>query len=152
MLYNKKKSIFLALILVSLITVAIAIFWLSSRIRINPPNILLITIDALRPDHLNCYGYKRNTSPNIDEIAKCGVIFKQAISQASVTIVSLASLITSMYPTRHGIITQHLDFNKNFRCPTLMEILKSKNYRTAVFLPENSAIGVTKWTNKGADY
>lgn len=45
------------------------------------PNILIITLDALRPDHLGCYGYKRNTSPNIDKLAQEGVKFTQAIVQ-----------------------------------------------------------------------
>jgi len=66
-------------------------------------NVILITIDALRPDHLGCYGYERNTSPNIDKLAKEGVLFTQAISQSSFTNPALPSLMTSMYPDVHGV-------------------------------------------------
>jgi len=66
-------------------------------------NVILITVDALRPDHLGCYGYERNTSPNIDKLAKEGVLFTQAISQSSFTNPALPSLMTSMYPDVHGV-------------------------------------------------
>ncbi|KPJ58761.1 MAG: hypothetical protein AMJ42_02660, partial [Deltaproteobacteria bacterium DG_8] len=67
-------------------------------------NIVLITIDTLRVDHLSCYGYKRNTSPNIDKIAEKGIIFKNAIAPSSWTAPSMASLFTSVYPINHGVI------------------------------------------------
>lgn len=116
------------------------------------PSILLITVDALRPDHLSCYGYERMTSPHIDEVARQGIVFKQAIAPASVTIVSLASFMTSVYPQRHGIITQHLDLNKEITRPTITTTLKAKGYRTAVFLPKDSAIELARWTRHEADY
>lgn len=67
------------------------------------PNIVLITIDTLRADHLSCYGYARKTSPNIDKIAQKGVTFKNAIAPSSWTAPSVASLCTSLYPISHGI-------------------------------------------------
>jgi len=67
-------------------------------------NIVLITIDALRADHLSCYGYPRKTSPNIDKIAEKGIIFKNAIAPSSWTVPSMASLFTSLYPINHGVI------------------------------------------------
>lgn len=66
-------------------------------------NVILITIDALRPDHLSCYGYNRNTSPNIDKLAREGIMFTQAISASSSTISSVPSIMTSVYPDMHGI-------------------------------------------------
>ncbi len=67
-------------------------------------NIVLITIDALRADHLSCYGYKRKTSPNIDKIAEKGILFKNAIAPSSWTVPSMVSLFTSVYPLNHGIV------------------------------------------------
>lgn len=49
------------------------------------PNAILITIDALRADHLGCYGYGKNTSPNIDELTSKGILFLQAISNGGGT-------------------------------------------------------------------
>jgi arylsulfatase A-like enzyme len=116
------------------------------------PNVILITIDALRSDHLGCYGYKRDTSPNIDELAKDGVIFTQAISQASVTAVSLASLLTSVYPARTGIISQVRDIMNDFTCPTIIEEFNRNKYRTAVFFPDDIAIGLPAWAYRGAEH
>ncbi|MEE9504195.1 MAG: sulfatase-like hydrolase/transferase, partial [Thermodesulfobacteriota bacterium] len=75
-------------------------------------NIVLITIDALRADHLSCYGYNRTTSPNIDKIAEDGIIFKNAIAPSSWTAPSMASLFTSVYPINHGVI-HGLGYNEN---------------------------------------
>jgi arylsulfatase A-like enzyme len=44
----------------------------------RPPNVVLITIDTLRSDHLSCYGYERETTPAIDRIAAAGTVFEQA--------------------------------------------------------------------------
>ena len=70
----------------------------------NDFNIVLITIDALRADHLSCYGYERETSPNIDKIAEKGIIFKNSIAPSSWTAPSMVSLFTSLYPINHGVI------------------------------------------------
>lgn len=66
-------------------------------------NIILITIDALRPDHLGCYGYQRNTSPNIDRLSKEGVRFTTAISAGGWTVESVPALLTGTYSPTHQI-------------------------------------------------
>lgn len=53
-------------------------------IRSRPPNVIVICIDTLRADHLGCYGYKRDTSPAIDSLAREGVVFEDAYSNSSV--------------------------------------------------------------------
>jgi arylsulfatase A-like enzyme len=65
-------------------------------------NLMIIAIDTLRPDHLGCYGYERNTSPNIDGLAAEGVLFEDAVSQSPWTLPSFATILTSLYPTQHG--------------------------------------------------
>jgi arylsulfatase A-like enzyme len=67
-------------------------------------NVILIVIDALRADHLGCYGYERNTSPNIDKLANESILFERAYSQAPWTKPSVASLFTSLYVTQHRVI------------------------------------------------
>lgn len=101
--------------------------------RASNPNILFITIDALRPDHLSCYGYRRNTSPNIDGVAQEGVIFSEAISQGASTIPSLPSIMYSRY-FRTNNMAPTLDSIKNVKIPfsTIFEILQSKGYFTVV--------------------
>lgn len=66
------------------------------------PNFILISLDALRFDHLGCYGYERDTSPTIDGLAAQGLKFEWAICQAPTTLPSHMSTLTSLYPTVHG--------------------------------------------------
>ena len=68
----------------------------------STPNILLITLDTTRADHLGCYGYFRTTSPNIDAIADSGIVYTSAYSTSSWTLPAHASLLTGMFPTSHG--------------------------------------------------
>lgn len=68
------------------------------------PNIILISIDTLRADHLGCYGYSRPTSPVIDGLAAQGVVFTQAFSHAPYTLASHMSLLTGLYPGRHRVL------------------------------------------------
>jgi len=65
------------------------------------PNLVLITIDSLRADHLGVYGYQRPTSPNIDAFAREAVVVSDAIAQAPETKASIASLLTSLFPAAH---------------------------------------------------
>jgi len=67
------------------------------------PNLVLVSIDTLRPDHLGCYGYERETSPAIDRLASEGVRFSDASSTTPWTLPSHASLLTGLYPSRHGV-------------------------------------------------
>ena len=62
-------------------------------------SVLLIVIDALRADHLGCYGYHRNTSPFIDSIAAQGVVFERAMSMSSYTCESVSSIFTGLLPS-----------------------------------------------------
>ena len=99
------------------------------------PNIVLFVIDALRADHLSCYGYKKKTTPNIDKFNRQGAIFYNAFSQANATTTSIASLITSRYSS------DALEFsNKNkrwthleYQVRTLAEVLRVNGYKTAAF-------------------
>jgi arylsulfatase A-like enzyme len=65
-------------------------------------NVVVVLVDALRADHLGCYGYALPTSPFLDELARDGVVFERAVSAASQTVPSVLSLWASVYPSRHG--------------------------------------------------
>ena len=71
-------------------------------------NIIVITVDALRADHLGVYGYSRPTSPSIDAFAKEAVVVSDGISQAPYTKASIASLLTGLYPTAHKTYTTNV--------------------------------------------
>ena len=91
-------------------------------------NVLLILPDTLRADHLSCYGYHRQTSPNIDRFAEECVMFEKALSSSPWTKTSVGSILTSLYPHEHGAF-KWADNLSNTNL-TLSEIFRNKNYRT----------------------
>lgn len=93
------------------------------------PNIVLIVIDALRPDKLGCYGFEGGISPEIDTMAREGVLFENVFSQCSWTRPSIGSMITSLHPRSTGIFKEKFDMLHN-KYLTLAEVLKSKGYLT----------------------
>jgi len=68
-----------------------------------PLNVILLTVDTFRPDHLGCNGYDRDTSPFLDRVARKGVLFKNVISSAPWTSPGLISIFTGLYPSTHGV-------------------------------------------------
>jgi arylsulfatase A-like enzyme len=96
------------------------------------PNILLITIDTLRADHLGSYGYGRPTSPSIDRLAESGLLFERALSPAPWTLPSMATLHTSLYPPEHGAIGARTPLREDVT--TLAESLQSVGYDTIGFV------------------
>jgi arylsulfatase len=95
-------------------------------------NVILITIDTLRADHLGCYGYQRGTSPSIDKFAKKSVVFTQCVTQATATAASHASIFTSLYPPAHGVIRNSLSLSPDV--PSLVGVFEKNNYRTGAFV------------------
>lgn len=124
--------------------------WLRDLPALNPPasdqtataeqpNIVLITAGGIRADHLGAYGYDPEISPNIDALAQRGLRFERALAQASWTEPSLASLLTSLYPSELGINCRaaiscqpHLDEART----TLAEALQGAGYHTAAYLTD----------------
>jgi len=96
-------------------------------------NVVLITLDTLRPDHLRCYGYDAIETPNIDRLAAEGARFTQAFTPVPITLPAHTSLLTGMYPLATGV---H-DFVGNRVPPgiaTLAGVLHDHGYSTAAFL------------------
>lgn len=95
-------------------------------------NVVLIIFDALRPDHLSCYGYNKQTCPNIDKLAQEGIIFSNAFCQASITLPSVTSIFTSLYPYSHRLVYILKD-EIPAKVDTLAEVLNAYGYDTAWF-------------------
>jgi len=98
---------------------------------VAPPDIVLISIDSLRPDHLGCYGYARPTSPTIDRLAAEGARFDQAVSTTSWTLPAHASLFTGLWDQSHGAVTGTSRLGDEHT--TIAEVLAGAGYRTAGF-------------------
>lgn len=94
----------------------------------GPPNVLLITVDTLRPDRLGCYGHTRQTSPTIDALAAEGVRFEHAYSVAGWTLPSMATIMTGRYPRDHGATDFHWSMDPLL--PTMAGILRGHGYDT----------------------
>lgn len=95
------------------------------------PHILLIVLDTLRRDHLECYGYERETAPALAEFAVGAARFEQAISPAQWTLPAHASLFTGRYPALHGLTQVGARLGPEH--PTLAEVLQTAGWRTAAF-------------------
>ena len=98
----------------------------------QPRNLLLISLDTLRADHLGCYGYGRPTSPFLDRLASQGVLFEQAWATSPWTLPSHASLFTGLYPSQHGVVSEELALPTDL--PTLAEALRGRGFTTAGFV------------------
>jgi arylsulfatase A-like enzyme len=95
-------------------------------------NVIIIGVDTLRPDHLGCYGYGRETSSGIDRFAAGGVLCENAISQSPWTLPSFATVFTSLYPTQHGAMVVKSRMRQSF--PTLATILRNTGYATGAVI------------------
>lgn len=123
------------------------------------PNVILISIDTLRADHVGCYGYPKDTTPHLDRFAAEGVQFRKVICSFPSTLPSHMSILTSLYPDVHGVIAKDMlklmikekDWGLSpfgisltdtaesaptldVASPTLAELLREAGYRTAGFV------------------
>jgi len=114
------------------------------------PNIILVFVDALRPDKLGCYGFPSEISPEIDALAATGVRFKTVIVPAPWTMPSIAAALTSQYPRTLGI---YGEFNQclNDKFVTLAEALKAAGY-TTIGVTANPNLNSVFNVNQGYDY
>jgi arylsulfatase A-like enzyme len=94
------------------------------------PNILLLTVDSLRADHLSSYGYHFSTSPFLDAFAEDGVLCEQLICSAIPTHPSYTTILTGQHPIRHNIVAHGGSIELARNIPMLPEILLRAGYRT----------------------
>lgn len=111
-------------------------------------NIIIYLVDALRADHLGCYGYERETSPNIDRLAEDGIVFEKFISEGSWTRPSVASLMTGLHHRVHGVMDME-DALKD-SVTLISEILHDRGYTTGI-ISLNAHMHEKFGFNKGFD-
>ena len=126
----KKKRI----IIVSALCLAGVVAWLLIEGNRTPEirNIVLISIDTIRADYLSCYGYPKNTTPNIDALATDATRFEKAITPAPITLPAHSSMLTGLIPLSHGVHMNHAQLNTSNL--TLAEILKPEGFHTAAIV------------------
>ena len=103
--------------------------WAAAPPRRASPNVILITIDTVRADHLGCYGATDVKTPTLDGLARDGVVFERAISQVPLTWPSHAAILTGTYPFQNGVqdfTGQPLD--PRFR--SVAQVFKQQGYAT----------------------
>jgi arylsulfatase A-like enzyme/predicted Zn-dependent protease len=113
------------------------------------PNLLLITIDTLRADHVGAYGAATGATPALDALAAAGVRFDQVQTAVPLTAPSHATILTGQYPPAHGV-RGNVVFTLGSKYPTLATLLKKQDYQTAAFVgayPVAAAFGF----NQGFD-
>ena len=93
-----------------------------------PYNVVVISIDSLRADHLGCYGYPRPTSPHLDALARDGVVYENAIAESSWTLPTHISMLTGLSSYVHGI--EHDEVRLGDDVPRLAVRLREAGYRT----------------------
>jgi arylsulfatase A-like enzyme len=116
-----------------LVLLAVGILVLSTHCtKAHQPNVLVITIDTLRADHLGCYGYARPTSPRIDAFAAGGVLFEKVFCQSPETLPSHTSIFTGLHPRTHKAISHESRVDK--KVTTLAELLAGRGYTTGAIV------------------
>lgn len=125
------------------------------------PNLVLITIDTLRADHLDLYGYERETAPNLRDFAAGGAVFETSISQAPATQLSMASMLTGLWPWSHEDALSPRPQGSPFLrsgFATLAERLGSSGWATGGFVAnialrerEGYAQGFQRWDQSAAE-
>jgi arylsulfatase A-like enzyme len=96
--------------------------------RSDAINVVLISIDSLRADHVHAYGYSRETTPNLDRLARQGALFETVIAESSWTLPTHISMLTGLTSLVHGVEedTERLNPSR----PTLASLLREQGYRT----------------------
>jgi arylsulfatase A-like enzyme/Tfp pilus assembly protein PilF len=103
------------------------------RHGVEKPNVIIVTLDTTRADHLGCYGNANARTPAIDGLARSGALFTQAASPAPLTLPAHCSIMTGLYPTNHGVRLNGTNALSQ-QHTTLAEALSENGYQTGAFL------------------
>src|SRR5260370_39237268 len=115
----------------------------------NNANAILITVDTLRADRLDCYGYRKIQTPAIDRLARDGVLFQQDIAQVPLTLPSHCSLLTGLAPAATGVRDQ-AGFKLREGTPAIAGLIKATGLQTAAFVA-SSVLNAETGLNRGFD-
>ncbi len=139
-----KTRIISAIVVILILAGLTAVYCLKLSPRLN---LLLITLDTTRADHLGCYGYPVAITPALDALAQAGTLFEEAYTCVPITLPSHATMMTGLYPPEHGIRVN----GKNSlptNVTTLAEILLKRGYKTGAFTA-SSILSSCYGLNKG---
>jgi arylsulfatase A-like enzyme len=138
-----KRSPLLLIVLGPIVAVAIGVLIVRARTSkdtqplpagvLRGANVLLVTIDTLRADHVGAYGREGSLTPTIDSLSKDGLRFARVYAHVPMTLPSHASILTGAYPTRTGV-RDNGAFRLSDRAETLAKALKAAGYRTGAFV------------------
>jgi arylsulfatase A-like enzyme/Tfp pilus assembly protein PilF len=120
----------------AVLAVIIVSVWLLAPSEVQPKdvrNIVLISIDTCRADYLGCYGFARETTPNIDAFARQSVLFENVLSPVPMTLPAHGSMLTGTIPPYHGV-HDNLDYRLGDSNVTLAEILKAHGFVTGAVI------------------
>ena len=120
-------------------------YWQSPR-----PNIILVTFDTTRADHLGAYGYQQGLTTAFDELAGQGVVFERAYAAVPITLPSHTTMLTGLYPPEHDLRVNGSG-QLSAEIPYLPEILKEHGYDTAAFIAASPVLGSQFGLNRGFD-
>jgi arylsulfatase A-like enzyme len=124
------------------------------------PNVILVTMDTVRADHLSVYGYERDTTPNLRKLAEDATLYTRAIAPSDVTLSTHGSMFTGLYPTWHGAHTVEpgsqlanaMAFPLSDKHVTLAERLQARGYSTAQVVANYWFLGPSWQLHQGFDY
>lgn len=114
--------------------------------RDEPPHLVLITIDCLRADRLAVHGGDQSVAPNLNDLARRGVVFEHAVTAAGTTFPSHASMLTGLNPRIHGVRSNRHALPGAF--PLVSEALAERGYRTRAFVSFRQMV-VEAWLGRG---
>jgi choline-sulfatase len=106
---------------------------LAGDLELDRLNVILVTIDTLRADHLSCYGSQTVATPNIDRLAAEGVRFANAATTVPFTLPAHSSIMTGTYPPYHGV-RENVGYFLDEDIPTIAELLAAHGYSTTGFV------------------
>lgn len=140
---------------------AVGILLLVGPFRVEPcaqpapdsPNVLLITIDTLRADHLGTYGYSLQTDPNLQKLAEEALVYRDVTTSVPLTLPSHVSLLTGLYPIAHGVRDNGSFWRGNGE--TLPELFQQQGYETAAWVSSfvlSSRFGLARGFDLYDDY
>jgi arylsulfatase A-like enzyme len=121
----------------------------NGAIKAGPTDIIIYVVDALRADHLGCYGYHRETSPNIDRFSHDSLLFERFLAETSWTRPSTASLLSGFHQRVHGVLDMPDALRESV--PLVSEIFQGHGYTTA-FFSTNKNISDVYGFGRGFDY
>jgi arylsulfatase A-like enzyme len=141
-LLSRRGTLLISIVIIGLIFIEsmIVSFFVNpsgSRTQETLPNVILMSVDTLRKDHMSLYDYPHKTTPALERLFKDGIIFDRCIATAPTTAPNYASIYTGTYPFDHGVYTNVFRYNPDDTgLKTMAELLQDKGYYTVSHLTD----------------